>query len=113
MDRDPAVRGEAALALSSIGGEAATEALELGLGDVDPDVRFQVVEGIGGGAGFRNTLKLGQVLFGESDPEVRMSAIAGLGRAESEAAWGFLEVAAQDPDEQVRDYATTILSTRK
>ena len=105
LDRDPAVRGEAALALKSVGGEAASEALVLGLGDVDPDVRFQVGEA----DDFRNTLVLGQVFFGETDPEVRMSAIAGLSRVNSEAAWAFLEIAAQDPHEQVRDYANAIL----
>ncbi len=113
LDPDPAVRGEAALALRSIGGEAATEALVLGLGDVDPDVRFQVVEAIGEADDFRNTLALGQVLFGETDPEIRMSAIAGLSRVSSEAALAFLEAAAQDPHEQVRDYANDIVMTRE
>ena len=113
LDRDPAVRGEAALALGSIGGEAASEALVLGLGDVDPDVRFQVVEAIGEAADFHNTLALGQVIFGEADPEVRMSAIAGLSRVNSESASAFLEIAAQDPNEQVRDYANAILTIRE
>ncbi len=113
LDPDPAVRGEAALALRSIGGEAASEALELGLGDVDPDVRFQVVEAIGEAAGFRATLALGQVFFGETDPQIRMSAIAGLSQTRSEAALAFLEAAAQDPHEQVRDYANYILVTRE
>ncbi len=113
LDPDPAVRGEAALALGSIGGEAASEALELGLGDVDPDVRFQAVEAIGEAADFRTTLALGQVFFGETDPEIRMSAIAGLSRTRGEAALAFLEAATQDPDEQVRDYANDILMTRE
>ena len=113
LDPDSAVRGEAALALKSIGGEAASKALVLGLGDVEPEVRFQAVEAMGEAASFRNTLALGQVLFGETDPEIRMSAIAGLSRVSSEAALAFLEAAAQVPHEQVRDYANDILMTRE
>ena len=111
LDHDPAVRREAALALGDIGGEAASGALELGLGDRDPDVRFQVIEAIGKTAGIDNVLVLGGVLFGESDPEVRMSAVAGLGRARSEAALAFLEAAARDRHEKVREIANDILIT--
>ena len=53
------------------------------------------------------------MFFGESDPEVRMSAIAGLSRVSSEAAWAFLETAAQGPHEQVRDCANAILMIRE
>jgi hypothetical protein len=53
------------------------------------------------------------VNFGETEPEVRMSAIAGLSRTRSEADLAFLEAAAQDPHEQVRDYANDILMTRE
>jgi len=111
LDAEPAIRNEAALALGDIGSEAASQALALGLGDSDPDVRFQVVEAMGGVARQRTTLVLGQVLFGETDPEVRMSAIAGLGRSRSEAAWAFLEAATEDPDPEVRKIANGILAT--
>ena len=110
LDAEPAIRNEAALALGDIGSEAASQALALGLGDSDPDVRFQVVEAMGGVARQRTTLILGQVLFGETDPEVRMSAIAGLSRSRSEAAWAFLEAATEDPDPEVRKIANDLLA---
>lgn len=42
-----------------------------------------------------------------------MSAITGVSRVSSEAAWAFLETAAQEPDEQVRDRADAILMFRE
>lgn len=109
LDHQPAIRGEAALALGNIGGEAASKALELGLGDEDPDVRFQVVEAMGEIGGSSSTFVLGQIIFGESDPEVRMSALASLGRVRSEAARAFLEAATEDPNHKVREIAYGIL----
>ena len=109
LDEDPLVRGEAALALKDIGGAEAADALELGLGDIDPDVRFQVVDALSGMGGFEATLKLGQVIFGDSDPEVRITALAGLGSEKSEAAQAFLEAAVEDSDERVREVAEFIL----
>lgn len=111
LDNEPSIRTEAALVLGDIGSEAASQSLALGLGDGDPDVRFQVVEAIGGAVRPDTTLLLGQVLFGEVDPEVRMSALAGLGRSRSEAAWVFIEAAAEDHDPEVRKIANDLLAT--
>ncbi len=111
LDSDPAIRIEAALALGDIGNEAASQALVLGLGDRNPDVRFQIVEAMGGVAGQRTTLVLGQIVFGETDPEVRMSAIAGLGRSRGEAARVFLEAATEDRNPDARKMANDILAT--
>ncbi len=110
LDDDPAIRNEAALALGDIGNEAASQALVLGLGDRNPDVRFQIVEAMGGVAGQSTTLVLGQILFSEPDPEVRISAIAGLGRWRSEAARAFLEAATEDQDLDARRIANDILA---
>jgi len=112
LDRDPAVRSEAALALRDIGGEAASESLTLGLGDRDPDVRIQVVEALGTTAGGQNAFLLGRVLYSESDPDVRMSAIVGLATLRGDAARHFLEVATtEDLDEKVRETADYLLHT--
>lgn len=112
LDQDPAVRSAAALALGDVGGEAASEALTLGLGDNDPDVRYQVVEAIGAVAGDRGTLVLGQVLYSETDPEIRVSAIASLGGLPGDAARAFLESATEDPHPRVREIAEDALMFR-
>ncbi len=109
LDKVSSVRSEAAMALSNIGGEAAVKALELGLGDDNPDVRFQVVDALSGIDGRRTALLLGQVLFSEPDVEIRMTAVLRLGEEHSEAARSFLEAAAEDPDDWVRETANSIL----
>ena len=111
LDKDSAVRSEAAFALSGIGGDAAAEALEMGLGDGDPGVRLEVVDALSGIKDSDTALRLGRVLFGEPDPEVRLFAVVGLGEEHSEAAWALLEAAADDPDRKVSETANLILAT--
>ena len=110
LDKDSAVRSEAAFALSGIGSDAAAEALAIGLGDDDPGVRLEVVDALSGIEDFDTALRLGQVLFGEPDPEVRLFAVVGLGEEHSEAAWILLEAAADDPDNKVSEAANSILA---
>jgi hypothetical protein len=109
LDADASVRRQAALALSDVGGDTAVAALDVGLGDEDPEVRFAVVDALGRTRGAGAELCLGQVLFGERDPEIRLTAVVGLGELRGAAARAFLEAAAKDPDEKVRAAADFFL----
>lgn len=110
LDKDPAIRSEAALALGTLGGQAATQNLSRALGDADPDVRFQIVEAIGKTRGAETTLVLGQILFGDPDPENRISALQSLHRIGDEAAGAFLAAAAKDSDPAVRQVANDMMA---
>ena len=109
LDEAPEVRLEAAIALARIDVAEAAIALETGLGDQDPNVRFQTVESLGKMTSPRSTLALGQVLFSEPDGQTRAAATAALGGIRSEAAYAFLQSAAQDSDPKVREIAEQLL----
>ena len=109
LDEDPKVRREAAAALERLGGDKVVPAIATGLGDQDPDVRFQAVQALGARAGEPSTMALGQVLFGESDPEIRAQAVVKLAETRTEANRALLESATHDSDPQVRDIAEDLL----
>jgi hypothetical protein len=110
QDVDAAVRLHAVGLLESIGGEAATNALEKGLGDRDPAVRSRIVTAFGLTGGERTLPILGQTLLSDPDPTVRQAALHAMTlQPRNEAVWAFLKVAAQDRDSQVRDMAMAAL----
>ncbi|MFQ5534908.1 MAG: HEAT repeat domain-containing protein [Sphingomonadales bacterium] len=77
--------------------------------DEDATVRSQAIEGLGGIRGQDATLALGRIVIGSTDPDLRWMAVRALAERDSGAARAFLERAAQDPDDWVRDEALRAL----
>ena len=108
-DEYPTVRLQAAIALRRLGGAAAS-VLVKGLGDEDAAVRTEVVRALGEVGGGKATQALGRMVFGEKDPTVRWIVVQSLAAQRSKAARMFLESAARDQDNRVRETAKQALA---
>ena len=108
-DPQAEVRMQAVLALESIGGPAAATALEAGLGDQQPEVRIRVIEALGKIDDERIPLWLGQILTGDAQDEVRRAAVRTIAGKHGDVARIFLEAAAGDSSEIVREAALELL----
>lgn len=109
-DTDPWVRRRAALALEDIGGEAAVNALEAGLGDDDPSIRSAVVNSLGRIGSERAVMAIGQTIIGDPDPETRRTAVLALDGHEGGAVEAFLQAAQKDRAASVRQAAGWLLN---
>ena len=106
QDADHQVRNYAIELLGEIGSEAALETMQSGLGDTDARVRMKTIETLGFFAGEKAVPVLGQLLFSEADRMVRLQAIETIAtQPRSDAVNAFLQMAANDPDSQIREFA--------
>ncbi len=108
-DENRTVRLQAAIALRRIGGAAAS-VLVKALGDEDAAVRTEVIRALGVVGGGRATQALGQLVFAEKDPTLRWIVVQSLAAQRSQAARIFLEAAARDQDNRVRETAKQALA---
>jgi len=106
-DQDALVRARAAIAIGALGDELAVYALESALFDGHSSVRIQAINALGLIGGERATIALGNVLIeGGSATIERILAAQALWRQESILARSYLEIAATDPNEQIRKAAS-------
>lgn len=108
-DEDDRVRRQAAVALASVGGEIARQALSACLTDPMADVRKACVEGIArlGSGGDVETLV--RLLSEDPEWEVRVQAARALGLSGDRTAIPALEAATEDVHEYVRGAAAHAL----
>jgi hypothetical protein len=106
-DRDALVRARAAISIGVLQDEEAVYALESALGDVHSSVRAQAINSLGLIGGERAAQILGQLLLGDiNNITERELAAQALWRHRSAVARSFLELAANDPLEQIRNAAS-------
>jgi hypothetical protein len=107
QDPDPSVRTRAAGILSRSRDARATPALTAALGDQQPSVRIQAVQGLRRVEGERAAEALGRVLVSDPDPSVRRAAAWALTSLRDAAAGPALRTAmSTDGDASVRQAAT-------
>lgn len=108
QDPDPAVRTRAAGVLSRSRDARATPALTAALGDQQPSVRIQAMQGLRRVEGDRAAEAVGRVLLSDPDPSVRRAAAWALASLRDAAAGSALRTAmSTDGDASVRQAATT------
>jgi HEAT repeat protein len=76
------------------------------LGDQHTSVRVQSTQALGQIGGERAVLALGEILVGDGNKRQRIVAAWGLARQNTEQARRFLDLAVDDPDEQIREAAS-------
>lgn len=101
-DEDALVRTRAATALGKLGDERSVPALELALSDEHGTVRTQAIHALGQIDSQYATMVLGNVLLQSIDTSERVVAAWGLSRQDTPLAHEYLDMVADDPDEQVR-----------
>lgn len=102
-DQEPLARARAAIALGALRDERTVLALESALLDEHSSVRSQSINALGQIGGERATMTLGNILLDDSaDKKERVMAAQALWKHDSETAWRYLRIGANDADDQVR-----------
>lgn len=105
-DQDALVRSRAAMALGKLGTDGAITALALATRDIDASVRAQAIVALGGIDSMPATRMLGDILMDVSRPSSsRIIAARMLWRHDRDLARSYLESAANDSDDSVRQAA--------
>lgn len=96
------VRRRAVKVVGSVGGERAFDMLEANIFGDDAPVRIQALRTLSAVKSERTTDILGEVLLEHSSRQMRWAATQALAQHKDQAALDFLEAAAADPDNAVR-----------
>jgi hypothetical protein len=110
QDADPAVRGQAAGALGQIGDPVVVPALKPALEDDEQVVQIRAIRALARVDAEDAADLLGDVLLNHAARRSRLTAAWALGRQASPLARAYLQAAANDPDEAVREAAGRSLS---
>lgn len=108
-DAEPLVRRRAVALLADMEGQTVLEALLVGLGDDDADIRITVVHSLGRIGSDAAILGIGQVIMGDADPNVRRAAVSALADHQGGMADAFLVAARKDRADSVREIAARVL----
>ena len=107
---DWAVRRQAVTMLGKVGGERAIDVLESILAEEETALRLRAVSAAGATGDERATDAIGTILLEDRDRRLRFAAVLTLAKEGGDAALGFLEAAASDPDPIVRTAVGRALS---
>lgn len=95
--------------LLALNSPAVATGLEFALGAPEPELRREVVQALGEVPHDTPPTALGQVVMGDRDAQVRLDAVRVLAGLEGDVARLFIEQAAEDRDENVREAARQAL----